>query len=145
MPGYGIHSSGQWMLPWNHVDERMAEARNYWVAATRSDGRPHCAPVWGAWWMGRSISARATRSRKARNLSANPNIVVRVKSGDDVVILEGIAEEVAAPDPSLFAQIADALPARQRRGHVRPAPPRRVRMVGARLPQDRDSLDLSRG
>ncbi len=52
------------------------------------------------------------RSRKARNLAANPNVVVHLESGDDVVILEGIAEEFANPEPSLFARIADAYAAK---------------------------------
>jgi pyridoxamine 5'-phosphate oxidase-like protein len=107
-PGYGIRSSGEGMLPWSHVDERMAQARNYWVATTRPDGRPHCAPVWGVWVNGTFYFGSGPRSRKARNLSANPNVVVHLESGDDVVILEGIAEEFANPEPSLFARIADA-------------------------------------
>ena len=37
------------MLSWDHVQERMAEARNYWVATVRPDGRPHATPVWGLW------------------------------------------------------------------------------------------------
>jgi PPOX class probable F420-dependent enzyme len=112
MPGYGIHSSGEGMLPWSHVDERMARARNYWVATTRPNGRPHCAPVWGAWVDGTFYFGSGPRSRKARNLSANPNVVVHLESGDDVVILEGTAEEVADPDPSLFTRIADAYAAK---------------------------------
>ena len=112
MPGYGVHSSGEGMLPWSHVDERMAQARNYWVATTRPDGRPHCVPTWGAWVDGTFYFGSGPRSRKARNLSANPNVVVHLESGDDVVILEGIAEEFANPEPSLFARIADAYAAK---------------------------------
>src|SRR5918994_540182 len=40
-PGYGIPSHSRGMISWDHVQERMAEARNYWVATVRPDGRPH--------------------------------------------------------------------------------------------------------
>ena len=112
MPGYGIHSSGEGMLTWDHVDERMAEARNYWVATTRPDGRPHCAPVWGAWVDEVFYFGIGPNSRKAGNLSVNSSVVVHLESGDDVVILEGIAEEVATSDQSLFTRIADAYAAK---------------------------------
>lgn len=112
MPGYGVHSSGEGMLAWDHVDERMAEARNYWVATTRPDGRPHCAPVWGAWADEVFYFGTGPNSRKTRNLSENPNVVIHLESGDDVVILEGIAEEVGALDQLLFTRIADAYAAK---------------------------------
>ena len=36
-------------LPWAWATERLNRARNYWIATTRSDGRPHSRPVWGIW------------------------------------------------------------------------------------------------
>ena len=51
-------------------------------------------PVWGLWLDGAFYFGTGRRSRKARNLAANPEIVVHLESGDDVVILEGRAEEV---------------------------------------------------
>ena len=106
MPDYGIHSGDEGMMSWSHVSERMSEARNYWIGTTGPDGRPHAAPVWGAWVEGTFYFGTGPRSLKARNLTLNPNIVVHLESGDDVVILEGVAEVVADLDPSLFEQIA---------------------------------------
>ena len=37
-PGYGIPSHRRGMISWDHVEERMAEARNYWVATVRPTG-----------------------------------------------------------------------------------------------------------
>jgi hypothetical protein len=50
MPGYGIldAKSGSGLLPWSVAVERLTEARNYWIATTRPDGRPHAMPVWGS-------------------------------------------------------------------------------------------------
>ncbi len=48
--GYFLaEDAGQGLLPWSHVVQRMTGARNYWVATTGRDGRPHCMPVWGVW------------------------------------------------------------------------------------------------
>ncbi len=96
------------MLSWNYVEERMSAARNYWVATTRPDGRPHVTPVWGLWVDGVFYFGGTPRSTKARNLAENPNVVVHLESGDDVVILEGVAEVVTDPDPALSERVAAA-------------------------------------
>ena len=108
MPEYGLldAESGSGLFPWSHVSERMAAARNYWVATTQPDGRPHAAPVWGLWLDEAFYFGTALSSRKARNLEANPGIVVHLESGDDVVILEGIAEKVS--DAALLARLDEA-------------------------------------
>jgi general stress protein 26 len=92
--GYGVPATTDGQLPWSYVDERMAAARNYWVATTRPDGRPHAMPMWGLWLDGRFYFGTDRGSRKARNLARNPATVVHLESGDEVVILEGAAEEV---------------------------------------------------
>jgi hypothetical protein len=92
---YGIPTGSEGMLSWGHVTGRMSGARNYWVGSTRPDGRPHAAPVWGVWVEGTLHFGTSRRSRKGRNLAANPALAVHLESGDDVVIIEGVAEEVA--------------------------------------------------
>ncbi len=72
MPGYGIHLGGEGMLPWSHVSERMSAARNYWIGTTRPDGRPHATPVWGVWVDETFYFGTGERSRKGRNLAADP-------------------------------------------------------------------------
>jgi PPOX class probable F420-dependent enzyme len=104
-PGYGIPSHSRGMLSWDHVQERMAEARNYWVATVRPDGRPHATPVWGLWVDGALYFGVASGTRKARNLAQNHNVAVQLESGDDVVILEGTAEVVTDPDPGLVERL----------------------------------------
>ena len=51
-------------------------------------------PMWGLWLDGRFYFGTDRGSRKARNLARNPATVVHLESGDEVVILEGAAEEV---------------------------------------------------
>ncbi len=89
--------SGAGLLPWSHVVERMSGARNYWVATTRPDGRPHCMPVWGVWLDDAFWFSTSPISRKARNLGVNPNVVIHLESGADLVVVEGVSEEVREP------------------------------------------------
>ena len=51
MPEYGLAEAeaGLGLLPWTWALERLQPARNYWLATTRPDGRPHVMPVWGVW------------------------------------------------------------------------------------------------
>lgn len=92
---YGVdRSAREEMLPWRYVSERMAGARNYWIATTRPDGRPHVIPVWGLWFDEAFTFSTDARSRKGRNVASNPHAVVHLESGDEVVILEGVVERV---------------------------------------------------
>jgi hypothetical protein len=109
---YGLRPAEAGLLPWAGVAEKLAAARNYWVATTRPDGRPHAVPVWGVWLDGVFSFATERGSRKARNLAANPAVAVHLESGDDAVMLEGRAWEVTQPsrraafDDAYFAKYA---------------------------------------
>jgi hypothetical protein len=105
MEGYGIQpiGNGADLIPWAEVNQKMAEARNYWVSTTRKNGAPHAMPVWGVWLEGVFYFGTGSNSVKARNLVLNPAIVVHLESGDDVVILEGIAEKIT--DKTLLKHI----------------------------------------
>jgi hypothetical protein len=92
--GYGVPEGEEGMLAWSWATERLEKARNYWVATTRPDGRPHAMPVWGIWLDGAFFFGSGRNSAKSRNLAANPAIVVHLESGDETVILEGLAEPV---------------------------------------------------
>jgi len=107
MPGYGIldAESGKGLLPWDWATERLVKARNYWLATTRPDGRPHVMPIWGIWFDNAFYFSTGKQSRKARNLAANPQCVVGAERGNDAVIIEGVVAEVT--DPALIKRFAD--------------------------------------
>ena len=87
------------------------QSRNYWITSTQPDGRPHACPVWGIWLEDDLFCFGTSRkSRKGKNLVANPAVVVHAESGDDVVILEGIVEELT--DRGLLQKYADAYDAK---------------------------------
>lgn len=93
-PVYGISKDTDGLLPWTFVVDCMSKSRNYWVSTTRPDGRPHAMPVWGVWMNDTLYFGTARSSVKGRNLAAHPAISVHTESGDEAVIIEGIAEEV---------------------------------------------------
>ena len=110
MRNYGIATTDEGLMAWDWVDAQMSRSRNYWIGSTRPDGRPHAAPVWGVWLDGVLYFSSDRGSRKARNLAANPEVVVHLESGDDVVIFEGVVEEIT--DSALLARIFTAYAAK---------------------------------
>lgn len=62
-------------------------------------------PVWGVWMDEAFLFSTDPQSRKGRNLAANPELVVHLESGDDVVILEGRSELVS--DSALLRAMDD--------------------------------------
>jgi hypothetical protein len=113
---YGIADpkKGKGLLPWSHVGERMASARNYWISTTRPDGRPHVMPVWGVWVNDAFYFGTDRRSRKARNIASNAAMTVHLESGDEVVIVEGYAEEVT--DRAVLSQVDKGYAAKYKMG-----------------------------
>jgi len=105
-PGYGISKGSKGRLPWSWAEKRLTASRNYWIVSASPAGRPHAMPVWGLWLDGAVWFSTDRASRKGRNVEANPDIVIHLESGDEVVILEGTAEEVT--DGPVLARFVDA-------------------------------------
>jgi PPOX class probable F420-dependent enzyme len=96
MPGYGIvgPAEGRGLLPWSWAEERLKASHDYWVATVWPDGRPHVMPVWGVWSHESLCFSSSLRSRKARNLRADPRCVVTTDNPIEPVVVEGVAELV---------------------------------------------------
>ncbi len=90
------------LLPWQDAVPKLERSRNYWISTTSPDGRPHAIPVWGVWHGDGVVFGGHERSRKVQNLARDSRVVVHLESGDDVVILEGIAERIQ-PDEEIAA------------------------------------------
>ena len=100
MADYGVPDDTDGLLPWEWAEARLAGSRNYWIATVSAAGRPHSMPVWGVWLADRErfwFSCAGT-SRKARNLRANPAVVVAPTDTVEVVSLEGRATETTGGD-----------------------------------------------
>jgi hypothetical protein len=96
------------VLPWSHADSRLAAARVYWLCTARpGEGRaPHVTPLWGSWVDRMLYLDGPPTTRWARNFTAHPAVSVHLESGEDVVILEGVAEDVTT-DVELGRRIVD--------------------------------------
>ena len=96
MPEYGLLDAdqGRGLLPWAWAQERLEGSRNYWIATTRPDGRPHVTAVWGIWWENAFYFGSGRLARKARNLAQNASCVVCTENAAEAVIVEGSAQLV---------------------------------------------------
>ena len=91
MPGYGTLDAekGTGLLPWSWARERLERSHDYWVATVRPDGRPHVMPVWGVWMDDALWFSSSRRSRKTRNLAANPHCSIATDNAYEPVVMEG--------------------------------------------------------
>ena len=94
MPGYGVPTEPEGMLPWSFAADRLSSSHDYWLATVWPDGRPHVMPVWGAWFDDRLWFSTDQISRKARNLRAEARCVVTTDNPLEPVVLDGMAELV---------------------------------------------------
>jgi general stress protein 26 len=92
------------LKPWSWALERLEKSHNYWISTTRPDGRPHLMLIWGIWWQDAFWFSTGPRTRKAKNIAADPHCVLGTEKADEAVILEGIVEEIK--DRSIWKQLA---------------------------------------
>jgi hypothetical protein len=92
------------LKPWSWALERLEKSHNYWIATSRPDGRPHLMLVWGIWWQDAFWFSTGPRTRKAKNIAADPQCVIGTEEADEAVILEGVAQEIK--DRSVWKQVA---------------------------------------
>ncbi len=96
---------------WERARDLLARAELYWISTVRPDGRPHVTPLIAVWLDGALYFSTGEQERKARNLAANPHVVMTtgansIDDGLDVVV-EGEAVEVR--DDARLHELADAL------------------------------------
>jgi PPOX class probable F420-dependent enzyme len=88
-----------------HIDERLRSEPIIWLASTRPDGKPHAIPVW-FWWDGETVLMFSKPdAQKIRNLRRSPHVVLALNAtdeGEDVAIIEGVAELVERPTSELM-------------------------------------------
>jgi PPOX class probable F420-dependent enzyme len=115
MPGYGVREGADGMLPWSWARDRLVASRNYWLATTWPDGRPHVMPVWAVWADGALWLSTGLRSRKARNLVRDPRCVVTTEDAANPVVVEGVAR--ITRDPAEIARFLALMNAKYETGY----------------------------
>src|SRR3989440_12668763 len=89
MPGYGLPRSKKGILPWKWAEDRLKKSREYWIATTRPDRRPHVMVIWALWFDGALYFSTGSTSVKARNLAKNPYCTMCSDKAAEAVIVEG--------------------------------------------------------
>lgn len=110
MPGYGVPTEGGERLPFSYAEQRLTEARIYWVSTVGVGGRPHLMPVWAVWLDGTAQFSTGRESRKTRNLRADPRCSVAAQCSNDAeaVVVEGTAGQIDADALGAFAAAVEA-------------------------------------
>jgi Pyridoxamine 5'-phosphate oxidase len=93
-PGYGFPTSPKGLLDWNWARKRLTCSKNYVIITVRPDGRPHAMGMHGLWHDDAYYFGSEPATRKAKNLAANPHCILINENLDELVIVEGVAEEV---------------------------------------------------
>jgi nitroimidazol reductase NimA-like FMN-containing flavoprotein (pyridoxamine 5'-phosphate oxidase superfamily) len=99
MPGYGIvpATKGKGLLPWSFAAERLERTRNYMLATVTPGGAPHVMAVWGVWLDDAFYFSTSPTSRKARNIAANPRVVMTADDPRNAVIVEATVTKLDDP------------------------------------------------
>lgn len=106
--GYGVADGTDGLLDWSDVEARLVAARQYWMATTRPDGRPHVVPRWGVWVDGRLWYDGALTTVHARNLAHNRACTLHLEDGWQAVIVDGTSQPAAPPGAALGTRLAAA-------------------------------------
>ena len=107
--GYGVPEADDGLLTWDAVEERLVASHQYWMATTRSDGRPHVVPRWGVWLDGGLYYDGAPTTVHVRNLAANPACTLHLEDGWQAVVVEGTSTPADPPGLELGGRIAAAM------------------------------------
>jgi Pyridoxamine 5'-phosphate oxidase len=101
--GYGDSTTTQ---PWQQVSDRLAAAKQYWLATTRGSASPHVVPVDGIWVDDVLYYGGSPETIHVRTAKANPAVTIHLPDPWNVVIVEGTVR-LAKPSQELAARLAD--------------------------------------
>lgn len=76
-------------IPWAEARARLVDARYAWVSTVHPDGGPQARPVLTVWLGDRCYSSTNRRTRKGRNLTADPRCALSVSTDGMDLTVEG--------------------------------------------------------
>lgn len=94
---------GSEVLPWSRVRDQLAVGSlgmevPMFLGTTRPDGRAHAAGIGAVWHDGDFYFVAGPRTRKARNVVANPSCTISMRLEGLDLVVEGTAERVTDAD-----------------------------------------------
>jgi nitroimidazol reductase NimA-like FMN-containing flavoprotein (pyridoxamine 5'-phosphate oxidase superfamily) len=87
-------------ISWERATSSLRDADTYWLATVRPDGRPHAVPVVAVWLDEALHFVASPTSRKARNLAADPHLVITTRAPGVDLVVEGTVTKVG-DEPTL--------------------------------------------
>jgi general stress protein 26 len=82
---------------WDETQQELEKAELFWLTTVRSSGRPHMTPLVAAWTRDQLHFTTGADEQKAKNLLANPHVILSTgrndwQDGVDIVV-EGEARQ----------------------------------------------------
>jgi hypothetical protein len=105
-PGYVDRPTAT--VPWEYVEQQLADSLHYWMCSVRPDGRPHVVPRWAVYVEGRVYYDGSPETRHARNVAENPNVALHLESGEKALIAEGTCRAAGKPSAALAEKLVAA-------------------------------------
>jgi hypothetical protein len=93
---------------WGDVAARIAAARNYWLATTTDDGRPHLRAVDGVFVDDALAFGGSPETRWVQHLRRRPAVSVSLPDDDQAIVLEGDAALITDERLPVSAAVATA-------------------------------------
>jgi hypothetical protein len=93
-PSYGFPTTRKGLLDWSWARQRLTESHNYVIITVRPDSRPHAMGMHGIWMEDAFYFGTGVDTRKTKNLASNPHCVLVNERLDELIIVEGTAEQV---------------------------------------------------
>ena len=85
-------------IPWSRVEQQLEgkqdQHRTFWLATTNPDGSPHVAGTGALWSDGKIYFVSGPKTRKSRNVDADPRCVLSITLRDIDLVVEGTAARV---------------------------------------------------
>jgi nitroimidazol reductase NimA-like FMN-containing flavoprotein (pyridoxamine 5'-phosphate oxidase superfamily) len=113
-----IYGSPSAVLDWETVQAKLIDAKQYWLATVRPDGRPHVVPLDGQWRDDRWYFGGSPDTVKHANLQAEPRVALHLPDPQAAVIVEGTCEVIIPTQEEAHA-LADG--SKQKYGYGVPA------------------------
>ena len=91
LPTMGFAPENPALMPWAEAEAALIDAKTYWLATTRPDGRPHVMPVWGVWMDRAFYLSTSPASRKGKNLTARPHCTISLSANGIDLVVDAVA------------------------------------------------------
>ncbi len=121
IPGeYGLSRATEYVT-WDHVANRLADARAYWLGTVGPTGRPSVRPVDGVFVDGTLFIGGSQETAWVQHVQAHPDVSIHLDGLDDVVIIDGRAEALESVESGVAERLAAASNAKYQQYGMTPA------------------------